>query len=332
MRSPDSNRPGLHVVGRPGRTNPSLAPLCAAVLAWTFEHTVALGTDVREPRFLSFQGKLQLLFFQAGTNPAAFEPQRMLRVRMKAPGQWGEVETVVDSPEVLWRVKVRNGTAWMTSYTGEHYAAGQSKLRVHFKQSGDGDTWSLVDEAPFVYEGGVSEVAFEFDAQGNLWAVTRNEDGDETGFGSHVCFAAAGALGTWDCSADSDPERYDSPDMFRFGDEIYVAARRDVGGPYDEGLSDLPFEEQKSHYLLDYSLRPKRSALYRIDREARKVVFLVEIPGVGDTAFPSVRRSGPNTFVLANYTSPLDKPDISWLEGQVNPEGTSIYLLKLEFE
>jgi hypothetical protein len=55
-------------------------------LAWTFEHTVALGTDVREPRFLSFQGKLQLLFFQAGTNPAAFEPQRMLRVRMKAPG------------------------------------------------------------------------------------------------------------------------------------------------------------------------------------------------------------------------------------------------------
>ena len=165
-----------------------------------------------------------------------------------------------------------------------------------------------------------------------MWAVTRNEDGDETGFGSHVCFAAAGALGIWDCSADSDPERYDSPDMFRFGDEIYVAARRDVGGPYDEGLSDLSFEEQKSQYLLDYSLRPKRSALYRIDREARKVVFLVEIPGVGDTAFPSVRRSGPNTFVLANYTSPLDKPDISWLEGQVNPAGTSIYLLKLEFD
>ena len=180
--------------------------------------------------------------------------------------------------------------------------------------------WSLVDGAPHVYEGGVSEVAFEFDTEGGLWAVTRNEDGDQTGYGSHVCYAPPNALSDWECSPESDPNRYDSPEMFRHGDEIYLLARRDIGGPFGSDGS-----------IVTYSMRPKGSALYRINKDARHVEHVLDLPGCGDNAFPSVQRLGPHRFLVANYTNPLDEPDLSWIDGQTHPDGTQIYLLTIEF-
>ena len=110
--------------------------------------------------------------------------------------------------------------------------------------------------------------------------------------------------------------------MFRHGDDLYLVARRDIGGPFGgEGGGDL----------VAYSTRPKTTALYQIDREAKAVVHLLDLPGCGDTAFPSVRRTGAHTFLLANYTSPLDDPDITWLEGQTSGRGTQLYLMDLEF-
>ena len=250
----------------------------------------------------------------------------------RADGSWAEPEISVDQPEVPWDLKVRNGKAYMTSYMGNHYESGESAIEVYFKESEDGVNFTKVGGKDYVYKGGVSEVAFEFDAEGNLWAVTRNEDGDSTGFGSHVCFAPKDALSEWECSEHSDPERYDSPDMFRHGDEIFLAARRDIGGPYDEGRDDLSFAEQKSKYLMDYSFRPKGSALYRINREQRRVEKVLDLPGCGDTAFMSVRRLDTHSFLLANYTSPLDMTDSSWLDGQTDRRGTQIYFLTITFK
>ena len=129
------------------------------------------------------------------------------------------------------------------------------------------------------------------------------------------------ALADWDCPDRSDPNRYDSPELFRHGDDLYLVARRDVDGLFGE----------EDGALGPYSLRPKRTALYRVDRAGRTVVPLMDLPGAGDTAFPAVRRTGAHTFLLANYTSPLDAPDISWLEGQTSGRGTRIYLLDLAF-
>lgn len=293
---------------------------------WEFEHLIDIDSDLREPRFLSYGGELQLIFFQAGTEALAFEPITMWRTFRHGPGDWSELKVLVDGPEVPWDVKVRGGIAYMTSYRGEHYSGDEdTTIQVFFKYSTDGDTWNHVDDRSFVYEGGVSEAAFEFDEDGSLWVVTRNEDGDETGYGSHVCWAPAAALASWECPATCDPERYDSPELFRHGDDIYLIARRDIGGPYGEG--DATFFDR----LLDYSKRPKGTALYQIDKASRSVVHLMDLPGVGDTSFPSVRRTGTHTFLVANYTSPLDEPDISWIEGQISERGTQIYLLTLSF-
>ena len=93
----------------------------------------------------------------------------------------------------------------------------------------------------------------------------------------------------------------------------------------------MAIDERRTRYAAAYWNRPKRTALYRIDKAARSVVHLVDLPSAGDTAFPSVRRTGADTFLVANYTSPLDDPDRTWLEGQGALDGTSIYLITLSF-
>lgn len=284
---------------------------------WTDEADFALGTDVREPAFLLVDGVLSLSFFEAGSDPLAFEPQAVWRAQRCRAGDWRAAE-ISEGEEVVWDVKVRDGVAFRTTYSGDHY--GDGVLDVHFERSDDaGVSWAPVGTDP-VSTGGDSEVAFELGADHSLWAVTRNEDGDATGFGSKVCHAPAEDWSAWTCSDPSDPERHDSPELLRHGDQLYLLARRDVGGPFGPDGD-----------LLAYSSRPKRSALYQLDTATQSVVWLQDIPGVGDTAFVSARRVDADSWLFANYTSPLDDPDISWLEGQTSSRGTQIYLATLSF-
>lgn len=298
-------------------------------VTWAYETTIAIGTDVREPRFLSLGGALYLYYFESGDNPITFRPKNMWRITRRGMADWSAPEMAGRDKEVPWDLKVRGGVAYMTSYAGAHYGVGEGAVQVYLQSSQDGLTWAPVDsERVASYSGGLSEVAFELDEAGNGWFVGRNEDGDDTGFGSQVCFAPQRELADWACAARSDPERYDSPEMFRHGDDLYLVARRDVGGPYDQGLPGTA-DDNRQRYLVDYSTRPKRTALYRIDREQRAVRHVMDLPGVGDTAFASIRRTGAHTFLMANYTSPLDDPDVTWLEGQTSPRGTQIYLMTL---
>ena len=101
---------------------------------------------------------------------------------------WSEPEAFLPAESVMWDVKVRGDIAYMTTYDGAHYQEGD--VFVRFWQSDNARDWQLVDAVESVYVGGVSEVAFEFDEEGNLWTVGRNEDGDSTGAGSQICFAS----------------------------------------------------------------------------------------------------------------------------------------------
>lgn len=303
-------------------------------LTWQFEHTIFMQTDMREPLFLSMNGRLFFHWFEAGIDRFSFEPKHQWRIERKKDGTWTEPEPFGPDLEITWTMKKRGGVAWRTSYIGNHYRLGEpSMIAASFTRSTDGLTWEPLSGDGVVYRGGVSEVAFEFAADGTLWAVTRNEDGDATGFGSHVCTAPPDALGTWTCSARSDPERYDSPKMFRHGDELFLVARRDVGGPFDQQKTGLSFADQQLQYLAAYSGRPKRTALYRLDTAAKKVVHVFDLPSAGDTAFPSIVRLDAHRFLISNYTSPLDGDlERSWWNGQNAPEGTKLYFIELTFE
>jgi hypothetical protein len=300
---------------------------------WNLELEVNLQSDVREPSFVSMNGRLFFRFFQAGTDPLAFQPQHLYRCERLGPAQWSPLVTWGDPGEIAWDVKVRGGKAYQTSYIGNHYAAGMGTIDLRFRVSSDGIDWQPIDPAkPTEYTGGDSESAFEFDETGGLWAVTRDEDGDASGFGSHFATATSAAPGDWVFNAATDPYRYDSPKMFRHGKDLYLVARRNPNGPYDLGYNFLPFDVRKDLYLGVYSCSPKRTALYSIDRAAKRVVWIQDLPGDGDTAFPAVWRLDAHTFLVANYTSPLGNPDRWWIHGQVSPEGTQIYFTTITFK
>lgn len=69
--------------------------------------------------------------------------------------------------------------------------------------SNDGLNWEPVQsEIPVSYVGGGSEVGWNFDLNGNFYGVIRNEDGDESGWGSRIAFAPSSALGNWTFGSD----------------------------------------------------------------------------------------------------------------------------------
>jgi hypothetical protein len=301
--------------------------------SWKYETSIALGSDCREPSFVALGGTLRFQFFQAGTEMFSFEPKAQWRMSRGADGGWSSLEQWGEPAEVSWNYKVRGGVAWRTSYRGTHYEFGKvPNIEARFTRSDDGRSWAPVKGDGVVYRGGVSEMAFEFDEDGSLWAVTRNEDGDATGFGSHVCTALKDDLGQWTCSPKSFPERYDSPKLLRHGKDIYLLGRRDIGGPFDQMKTQLSFGDQQLQYAASYWGRPKRTALYKINKQAKSIEWLQDLPSCGDTSFPAIARLDAHRFLIANYTSPLDDLDIGWLQGQTSTKGTRIYLTTLQFE
>jgi hypothetical protein len=201
---------------------------------------------------------------------------------------------------------------------------------VHFLTSQNGLDWEpVVDGQPVVLTGGSSETDFAFLDDGSLIAVSRNELGDDLGFGSKICRAPADALGDWECVGD--PRKYDSPLVFQVGSEVYLIGRRNVTetGNYDLGYDDMTHQQQISQYQFAYWREPKRCALWRVDPETLTVSFVLDLPSRGDTCFPSLLWSDDGSAWVYNYTSPLDGADLDWNRGQLGD--TDIYRIQLDF-
>ncbi|HOZ45394.1 MAG TPA: hypothetical protein PLO37_03135 [Candidatus Hydrogenedentes bacterium] len=291
---------------------------------WTEEAQFQLEeSDLREPRFLVFQGKLFLYFFRAGNNPFDFEPQGIHVTERIGPGDWTEPKPIFRPGFVNWRVKARNGLAYMSTYYGAGiYTTADRTGEVRLLTSTDGYEWTPIAQRAQETGAGAEETAFEFDEAGNLAAVIRLEVQ-----GAKVCTACAGALADWQC--EYTPMKYDSPLMFRHGSDFYVIARRNVAGPFYRGLTRLPERWQRAWYLARYSLTRKRTALYKVDLEHRRLVPLLDLPSKGDTAFAGIVKLDDRSYYVANYSSALDGPDWPWIVGQLRP--TIIYGMILNF-
>ena len=159
-------------------------------------------------------------------------------------------------------------------------------------------------------------------------AVSRNELGDELGWGSKICRADAATPGDWTCAGD--PKKYDSPLVFRHGDDVYLIGRRNVTetGNYDLMRRDLPRQDQASVYELEYWMTPKRCALWRVEPTTLAVSHVLDFPSSGDTCFAGLVELGDGRYLVYDYSSPLDDDlDRSWMAGQFGP--TSIHWFTL---
>lgn len=307
---------------------------------WREEGSFALGTDVREPRFLVLGDRLLLYFAVLGSDPFKFEPQGAKVSVYHGPGDWESPADVYEPGFIPWRARTIDGKAYVIGYTGGEniYAIDGEPIAIHFLTTKDGLTLEpVVPGKPVVQTGGGSETDFAFLDDGSLVAVTRNEAGDAAfGFGSKICRAPKEALADWTCAPD--PKKYDSPLVFRSGPDVWLVGRRNVtdDGRYDLGASDLSLEDQANKYEVEYSFKPKRCALWRVDPEALTVTFARDLPSRGDTCFPSVlpEDEAEGRFTIYNYSNLLDGApdcaawpdactDITWWVGQGQP--TMIY-------
>lgn len=294
--------------------------------AWRFEARFSLGADVREPRFLSYRGRLFLYLAELGTNPLSFEPRGMYVSEQLAEASWSAPAGFYrpGEPYIPWRAKERAGAAWLVTYrNGEHiYDFSGLPMTIELLRSDDGRSWApLAAGRPAVLTGGGSETDFELDAAGDLYAVVRNEAGDETGYGSKICTAPRGDLSSWRCN--KDPKKYDSPILFRHRGRIFLIGRRNLTETGHYALKpDAPWSVAETVLnLADYSAAPKRCSLWQLERASLTVRHVLDVPGWGDTCFPALlfppeeqpggdeASDGPRRLTLYNYSSPLDDPE-----------------------
>ena len=298
---------------------------------WTFEAAFDLDTDLREPRFLAVGDRLFLYFAVLGDYLPEFTPREARVAEYLGPAEWSASQIVLDPGFIPWRTKSIAGQPSVIGYVGGEniYQPDGEPVRVSWWVTNDGRTLApKFADQPVVLEGGSSETDAVVLDDGSLVAVSRNELGDDLGWGSKLCRAAAGALGDWTCVGD--PRKYDSPLMFRHRDEVYLIARRQVSdtGNYDLGLRDLPASEQTSQYNLNYWVTPKRCALWRVDPSGPSVAHVLDLPSSGDTCFPGLVELGDGRYLVYDYTSPLDGDlDRRWMDAQFGP--TEIHYVTL---
>ena len=136
---------------------------------WEVETTLYYGRDMREPFFLSINGRLVFSFFQGGTNPVDFEPFGLFRMERLRPGEWTEPELYGHDGEVVWEIVKENGTAYSQSYSGNYSTPGDAqdlgKLDMFLNVSSDGIDWTPAGLKEIVYHGGLTELGFYFDLE-----------------------------------------------------------------------------------------------------------------------------------------------------------------------
>ncbi|MCB9640493.1 MAG: hypothetical protein H6728_06230 [Myxococcales bacterium] len=300
---------------------------------WDFEAKVHVGSDLREPRFFAWKDKLTLYFTQLGAKSTAFEPGKTYRIERQSQGAWTSPALVFDTGFLVWRFKEHNGTPILIGYEGGEniYNFSGKPLLVYLKTTEDGKTWKpLNPDRPVVLKSGASETDIAFDNDGNLFAVARNEAGDEDGFGSKICTAPKTDITKWTCKKDL--KKYDSPLVFAHKGEIYLIGRKNMTatGNFDLQMDNkgLDHAQKFAEYSADYWVRPKRCSLWYLRKETLTIEHLKELPSKGDTCFPSAVQRGENRFLIYNYSSPVDGPDISWNDGQKGE--THIYSIMLD--
>jgi hypothetical protein len=286
---------------------------------WTYEARFALGRDLREPRLLSLGDKLFLYVSRLGKEALAFEPQGMSVAERNADGKWSELEPMGPPGIMGWRVRRLGSTPVFLVYSGGEsiYNMETPDLQVQLWKSADGRNWEPLDAAhPVTYAGGGSEADCVLGDDGTLFGVIRNEAGDSTGWGSKVCRATAGAPARWECR--SDPRKYDSPFMFWHDGEAYLVGRRNLNGSgeYDLGVGPTPLLRTVWNQV-NYSLSPKRTALWRYVQGEDRFAWVLDLPSRGDCCFPAVLDAqSPGERVVYDYSCALDGPDVAWLRGQ----------------
>ena len=109
-------------------------------------------------------------------------------------------------------------------------------------------------------------------------------------------------------------------------------ARRNLRGTgeFDLGRGRTGFQRSVWNQV-NYSLTPKRTALWRYVRGEDRLAFVCDLPSRSDCCFPAVLGSDdPSERIVYDYSCDPQGPDVAWLRGQRGR--TNVYRHVLRFE
>jgi hypothetical protein len=307
--------------------------------SWSKALEFSNGSDLREPRLLSWNNQLFLYFAVLSEKFASFDPQYTLGMKLLTDSSWTEPTRVFKDTLIPWRTKVIDNKPYMSSYTWDEslLRSGVDPTTVYLLTTDDGMNWQPVDPSNPTIKNASSETDFAMvntstsasSSAISLFGISRNEFPDEMDWGSKICQSMGDSLVDWRCVYT--PKKYDSPLLFSYKENIYLVARRNLNktGDYNLGISWLPKQAQTIVYELMYWLTPKRCSLWQLNKTNLEISFLTDLSSKGDTCFPAMTQSNDELY-LYNYTSPPDGPELSWLRGQLGK--TSIYRVKITLD
>ncbi len=285
---------------------------------WRHEHTIALGADVREPIFVDNGAELHLFFMELGTHPLRFQPMRTHHVVLTDAG-WTQRAPVPVNGFVPWTVRRLRDRWVLLGYRGaeDMYSLKASEPVVEARWSDDLESWNDSED---LHLGGTESDFVELET-GQLIGVVRNEG--PTRFGSDLM----GGAELTDLRFVPDPRKLDSPNLFVWGGEPWLFARRSLAnnGNYAVAPRWLPSVLAIRVNQFTWSATKKRSALFRIDPTTLACVHQHDLPSRGDTAFAAVHVLNDDELLVADYSSPLDGPDRSWIWGQRHPTCINLF-------
>ena len=281
-----------------------------------------MDADLREPRFLSFKGKLSLYFFMGSIHTFKFIPKNIYCIQKKN-GKWQQPAIAYKEGFVPWRIRIFNGKAYMSIYYGKEIYHKRHNFAVHLLESSNGKDWQQITKDPQITRKGATETEFEFDDDGNIYGTVRLE-----GYGSLVFHAPKDDLGNW--KTRYNYFKHDSALLLKHENELYLISRKNSLGPADISPPFMPDWFRAWHNMIQYSLTPKRTAIYHFNKEQLRIRGLKTLPSRGDTGFPSVMKLDKNRYFLLNYSSNLRLPiNIPWIFGQF--ANTNLYSQELRF-
>lgn len=289
---------------------------------WEYQHCLFHRADVREPRFAILKNELFLYYFEGGKSPFRFQPKHIWVSRYKGDGVWHDQILEGMDGFVPWRLKPYQGKLLLSAYWGKDlYGDHQGNLRLF--SSENGIDWTPISNEPQVAVAGAEEGEFEFDEEGHLWACIRLE-----GEGALICNAHKDSIHIW--HKYKSKKKYDSSCMFRHKKDIYLIARRNLDGNFSKSPKWLPESLVRGYNLTRYSLTPKTTSLYKLNKHTKDFDWVIDLPGCGDNAFPGIVQKDSNTYIILNYSNSFENPNISWLEGQLGK--TFIYSVVLTID
>ena len=292
---------------------------------WRHDATVALGTDVREPRFVPDGDRLVLAFMTLGSDPKRFQPGGVQRMELHA-GAWSEPEPWLGADIVPWRIRRLGGRWAMLTYRGGERMYGPRPLDpvVEVRWSDDLEAWG---DPVDLHVGGCECELVEL-PDGRVVGVTRNEGPSRRG-GDLLVVPDVAHLAAAHATVAPIPRKPDSPNLLLWAGEPFLFARRQVAfdGRYPHAPSWVPGAVAMRVDQAVWSLTRKRSSLYRVDPDRLVLEHVLDLPSQGDTAFTAVVDEPDGSLLVADYRSTAARGDVMWLRGQLGP--TEVVLHRL---